>query len=107
MFRLPKFKRQNSKAKKRLRTGWRRPTGIDNKLRERKKGFGYMPVIGYGSERKKRNTRNGMKIEVAHNLKEMEGFKGKAVFIGGTVGKKKRIILIKKAGELGIKVLNE
>ncbi len=106
MFKLPKFKRQNSKAKKRVRTGWRKPRGIDNKLREKKKGFGYMPSVGYGTEKKIRNTRNGVELGVAHNLKELESLKGKSVFIAKNVGNKKRIVLIQKARELGVKVLN-
>lgn len=107
MFKNPVFKRQNSKAKKRLKTGWRRPRGIDNKLREKKKGYGYMPVIGYRGKKSSRNLRNGLAFGVAHNMKELEAFKDKSVFIGKSVGRKKRIILIKKAKELNIKVFNE
>jgi len=107
MFKLPKFKRQNAKAKKRVKSGWRKPRGIDNKLREKKKGFGFMPSVGYRKSRKVRNTRNGVLLGVARNVKDLEFFKGGSVFIGKSVGRRKRSVLIKKARELGVKVLNE
>jgi len=34
----PKFRRQESWRYKRLRTGWRRPVGIDNTMRHHKRG---------------------------------------------------------------------
>merc|ERR1711879_752748 len=56
-----------------LKRNWRRPKGIDNRVRRKFKGMYKMPNIGYGSAA---NTRHmlpsGFKKVLVHNVKELE-----------------------------------
>ncbi len=78
---------------------WRRPTGRDNKMRERRRGYPVRVSIGYkkGEEVKK---------IVIQNPKELEKIDKKAVILVGNVGKKKKIEIVKKAREMKIKLSN-
>ena len=56
-----------------LQTNWRRPKGIDSRVRRKFKGCTLMPNIGYGSDKKTRHyLPNGFKKFVVHNASELE-----------------------------------
>lgn len=56
-----------------LQTNWRRPKGIDSRVRRKFKGCTLMPNIGYGSDKKTRHyLPNGFKKFVVNNVKELE-----------------------------------
>ena len=56
-----------------VQTNWRRPKGIDSRVRRKFKGCVLMPNIGYGSDKKTRHyLPNGFKKFVVHNAKELE-----------------------------------
>ncbi len=107
--RKPKFKRPESTRYKRLKTGWRRPKGIDSMVRKREKGHPKMPRIGYRSPSKLRDYHpSGMKEVLVHNLQELEGLHPKvhAVRIAHRVGDRKRLAILERADDLGLRVLN-
>ena len=84
---------------------WRNTKGIDL-LRRREDGA--YPKTGYRTEKSIRGLHpSGYKEVLVHNPKELEGIgKEEAARIGATVGKKKRIEIVKKAESMEIVVLN-
>jgi len=79
---------------------WRKPTGRDNKMREKRRG--YMSVVSIGYKKPKDNKE---KI-IIRNLKDLEGVGKGNIAIVGNVGKKKRIEIAKKAEKKKIKIQN-
>lgn len=110
MKKKPKFLRQMSHSYKRLgKTGWRRPRGLQSKLRKHKKSKGFMPSVSYGTPKELRYTHpSGLREVLVYNVKDLEKIdtSKEAVKISHSVGKKKHGEIIKKAEELKIKVLN-
>ncbi len=99
-WRFPKFKNDPK---------WRRPKGIDSKMRLKLKGKARSPSIGWSSPRAVRGLHpSGYEEVLVHNVKELETIDPtrQAARIAGTVGKRKRLMIIERAKELGIKVLN-
>ena len=106
----PEFIRMDSWAKPKLRDSpWRRPKGLDNKIRLQRKGFPEKVKVGYRKPKIVRNLHPSGFIEVlVHNPKELDDIDPRkmAIRIASTVGKKKRMEIIEKAKKLGIRVLN-
>ncbi|ALV61938.1 LSU ribosomal protein L32e [Thermococcus sp. 2319x1] len=99
-WRFPKFKNDPK---------WRRPKGIDSKMRLKLKGKARSPSIGWSSPKAVRGLHpSGYEEVLVHNVKELETIDPtrQAARIARTVGKKKRLMIIERAKELGIKVLN-
>ena len=105
----PEFRRQQWFRYVRLGEEWRKPIGVHSKSR---KSWGYRPPNVKGGYRGPAAARNlhpsGFEEVRVFNVDELNGVKPEtqAVRIGGTVGAKKRINIVKKADELGIRVLN-
>ncbi|HEV8406124.1 MAG TPA: 50S ribosomal protein L32e [Nitrososphaera sp.] len=107
--RRPKFIRQESWRYDRLAENWRKPKGKDNKMRKQKSGMPAIVKIGYRGPRVARGLHpSGYTDNIVHNMAELAKLDPKkdAARLGHTVGKRKRIGIIAKASELGIKVLN-
>src|SRR5919198_6603649 len=107
--RRPKFIRQESWRYDRLAENWRKPKGKDNKMRKQKSGMPAIVKVGYRGPRVARGLHpSGYTDNVVHNVAQLAKLDPKkdAARLGHTVGKRKRIEIIAKAAELGIKVLN-
>jgi len=107
--RRPKFIRQESWRYDRLAENWRKPKGKDNKMRKQKSGMPPIAKVGYRGPRVARGLHpSGYNDNVVHNMAELAKLDPKkdAARLGHTVGRRKRIQIIAKANELGIKMLN-
>jgi len=71
--RTKKFVRHQSDRYHKLKPNWRKPKGIDNRVRRRYKGQYLMPNIGYGSNKNSKHVcPDGFKKFLVHNVKELE-----------------------------------
>merc|ERR1712026_305778 len=109
--RTKKFIRHQSDRYVKVTEAWRKPKGIDNRVRRRFKGQYLMPSIGYGTNAKTRHCMpDGFKKFVVHNLKELElllMLKGTyAAEIAHNVSSRKRKDIVERANQLSIKVTN-
>jgi len=109
--RTKRFIRHQSERYDKVHESWRKPKGIDNRVRRRFKGQYLMPSIGYGSNSKTRHLMpDGFKKFVVHNVKELEllmMFKGThAAEIAHSVSSRKRQEIVERANQLAVKVTN-
>ncbi|KAK9764353.1 60S ribosomal protein L32 [Basidiobolus ranarum] len=105
------FKRHQSDRYKTVKEAWRKPKGIDNRVRRRFKGQIPMPSIGYGSNKKTRNLMpNGFKKFLVSNVQELEVLlmhnRTYAAEIAHNVSSKNRIAIVERAQQLNVKVTN-
>ncbi|KAL7591092.1 hypothetical protein Lser_V15G33280 [Lactuca serriola] len=110
--RVKKFKRPHSDWKICVKENWRRPKGIDSRVRRKFKGVTLMPNIGYGSDKKTRHyLPNGFKKFVVHNAKELEVLmmhnRTYCAEIAHNVSTRKRKDIVEKAAQLDIVVTNK
>ena len=96
----PKFVRQESWRYIRLAENWRKPKGIDNKMRKQVSGVPPLVKVGYRGPNKDRL------IQKVRDVEKLDP-KTDAARIGHSVGRRKRIDIVNKADALGIKVLNK
>jgi len=90
---------------------WRKPKGIDNRVRRRFSGTIRQPTIGYGSDKKTKFLRpDGFKTFLVHNPSDLSTLlmhnRTVAAEIAHNVSSRKRINIIKRAIQLNIKVTN-
>ncbi len=108
--RKPEFKRQELHVKKSLKRTWRSPRGKQSKLRRHKKSRGSHPGPGYGSPRAARGLDAlGYRLVRVFRIEDLDKIrepKEERVVIAASVGRKKRLDIIKAAEGKGIKVKN-
>merc|ERR1712099_157635 len=109
--RTKKFTRHQSDRYDKVKRNWRKPKGIDNRVRRKFKGMYLMPNIGYGSNAKTRHMMpSGFKKVLVHNLKELEVLmmqnKKFCAEIARGVSAKNRKALVERAAQLPIRVTN-
>lgn len=105
----PDFVRPESWRYVRLHPEWRKPKGLDNKVRKSIKGWPRRVKVGYGGPHQVRGYHSSGYTEVlvhnSHDLLKVIPEKD-VVRIGRTVGARKRAEIMKRASELGLQVLN-
>ncbi|XP_036599112.1 60S ribosomal protein L32-like [Trichosurus vulpecula] len=109
--RTKKFIRHQSDRYVKIKRNWRKPRGIDNRVRRRFKGQILMPNIGYGSNKKtKHMLPSGFRKFLVHNVKELEVLlmcnKSYCAEIAHNVSSKNRKVIVERAAQLAIKITN-
>jgi large subunit ribosomal protein L32e len=105
----PKFVRAESWKYDRFSLSWRKPRGLDNKIRRKIKGWPPGPSMGYKGPKIARFLHpSGYEEVIVYNVADLANVdvNSQAVRIGHTVGKRKRTDIIAKAKELNLKILN-
>ena len=105
----PDFVRQESWRYVRVKESWRKPRGIDSKMRLKVKGWPKSPEVGYRGPRAVRGLHpSGFEEVIVHNVDELREVdpERQAVRIAHTVGSRKRGEIVAEAERLGIVVLN-
>ncbi|XP_057764261.1 60S ribosomal protein L32-1 [Salvia miltiorrhiza] len=110
--RVKKFKRTQSDRFVSVKTNWRRPKGIDSRVRRKFKGSVLMPNIGYGSDKKTRHyLPNGFKKFLVHNVKELELLmmhnRRYCAEIAHNISTRKRKDIVERAAQLDVVVTNK
>ncbi|MFC1710658.1 eL32 family ribosomal protein [Nanoarchaeota archaeon] len=109
---MAKFLRRTSerysklgKRRKKKQT-WRRPTGRDNKMREKRRG--YPDIVGVGHKKKKdsREKIKGKTPVLIKNPYDLGKLKENQIAILSRVGLKNKILIAKKAKENKIQIYN-
>jgi large subunit ribosomal protein L32e len=105
----PDFVRSESWRYVKLKESWRRPRGLDHKMRRKIKGWPPTVSVGYKGPKFARGLHpSGYKEVLVHNAKEISNIdpKTEAARIAHTVGKKKRVQIIAAAKKKKVFILN-
>jgi len=105
----PRFRRQESWRYKRVSEVWRKPDGVDSKMRKKKKGWPKSVEVGYRGPKAARGLHPSGYAEVLiHTVDDVEKVnpKTQAIRIAHTVGARKRIEITARAREKDIHILN-
>ncbi|XP_026191947.1 60S ribosomal protein L32-like [Cyclospora cayetanensis] len=110
--RTKRFPRFQSDRWKRLSSSWRKPKGIDCRVRRKFKGTNLMPNIGYGSNKKTRHMlRSGFykfRVERPEDIDMLLMHNTKfAAEIAHGVSTRKRCAIVERAEQLNVRVLNK
>jgi large subunit ribosomal protein L32e len=110
--RSKKFIRHQADQFKRIaRSSWRKPKGIDGRVRRRFKGAIPMPSIGYGSDKRTRNIHpHGFKTVVINNVSELDMLmmhnRTYAATVGHSVSSRVRKLIVERAQQIAVRVTN-
>lgn len=108
VFKVPNL---NAPNRKRVKDRWRKQRGIDNKLREKRSGYGATPGIGYRNSESVRNRRADGKLEIlVRNEKDLITAIGKTDHVArfaANLSKRKRSALLSIASKNNIIVVNK
>jgi large subunit ribosomal protein L32e len=85
---------------------WRKPTGRDNKMREKRRGYPAVVSIGYSKNKKIKGKIQGKEPVIVSNVGDLEKIKKNQIIILGRMGKKKKIELVKKAKKKDLEIYN-
>jgi len=105
----PVFRRCESWRYKRVNTGWRRPKGLDTKMRYELKGWPRIVKVGYRKPKKVRGLHaRGLEEVLIFSPSEVVSVDPytQVIRIGGSVGLRKGREILRVAERFGIHVLN-
>jgi len=105
----PAFLRHESWRDTKFSESWRRPRGLDNKVRQKVKGWPASPSTGYKGPKVARGLHpSGYREVIVYNAESVAVVdpNTQAIRIAHTVGKRKRSLIIAEAERLQVKVLN-
>jgi len=105
----PAFVRKDTYIKAKVKANWRKPRGKHSPVREQHKGRPKLVSPGYGSPKAVRNLHpSGLEVVVVNNQAELEQInpEKQGILISKTVGKKRKIDILKLALEKKLTVLN-
>ncbi len=105
----PEFLRSESWRYSKMSESWRRPRGLDHKMRRKIKGWPPMVSTGYKGPKLARYLHpSGLREVLVHNVDELSTVDPsvQAARIAHTVGKKKRTLILAEAKKKKIAVLN-
>ncbi|MDD5253607.1 MAG: eL32 family ribosomal protein [Candidatus Nanoarchaeia archaeon] len=106
--RKPDFLRQDAHKLKKLKKNWRKPKGLDSKMRRGLRGYRRSARIGFSTPRKTYGlNKDGLKGIVVKNLRDLESIKeNNIIILSSTIGSKNRIEILKKIKEKNLKISN-
>ena len=102
-------KRQNTHKNKRINTSYRRPTGKHSKQRLKLKSAPQMPEAGLRTPKDIRGLHpSGFEDVLVHRPEDLDSLdpENDAARVASKVGGKKKSMIVEKAEELEIKLLN-
>jgi large subunit ribosomal protein L32e len=105
----PDFRSEESWRYKRVKESWRRPGGIDSKMRKKVKGWPSSPGVGYRGPKETRGLHpSGYEEVLVRNVDDVRKVdpETQAIRIAHKVGARKRVEIFALADELAIHVLN-
>lgn len=105
------FKRYHSDRYMRLRTSWRHPRGLDNRVRKKHAGVSEMPSKRFRTPALVKDILPcGLRQVIVHNVNDLKAItsvnRRYCATISRTVGARTRIAIVNEAKLLGIHVTN-
>ena len=85
---------------------WRKPTGRDNPMRQKRRGYPAVVSVGYKTDKKEISKVKGKIPMDVRNLKDLGKVGKNNIIILRNIGKKKKIEVVSKVKEKGLEIAN-